>query len=596
VLYRTLTYLRMRQAAMSSVSDRVSGSASTEPTEPLSVVGHGALQRKMLGRYDTPRPLSQAMADWAIREAGDSVLEPSSGSGVFLRSASRRLRELGATDPADQIWGCDIDPAAVAQSRYCLQQHYDHVVSGDFLTLIDSAGFVGRKFKCIVGNPPFISMHRMDSQQRAQASALIARSGVQIDRKASLWAYFLAGATCALSSGGNLALILPEAALHAQYGKAVLSRIADCFRAGMILGIRERCFVGDGAAERIVLFLGEHYVGENARACWALEECGSVKAAIELLQNRAGRCRSPDSEGVTTAAPLMMSRLHPGAEKILDIPCSTSLAEIAEIRIGVVTGADRFFVLSEPRRKELRIPLSAVIPLMKDFRLSAGISYQKKDWQRSRNSASPCWLLVPRAREKSKAVLSYLDSFPKDEIDRNCTFSKRKPWYVPTLGRYPDAFLRYMGGSGPRILLAGFAATCTNSVHRIYFKKAGDHLLHKAIGLSLHSSYSRLSAECEGRTYGSGVLKLEPSEAKRLRLIVPESIDRPSFDECLGKFQAAQRAGDSAGAARAVDDWLAEQMPGLARELDFTKLRQLVEIASERRRGRISNPEAGRNG
>lgn len=544
------------------------------------------LPRKRIGRYDTPRPISQAITDWVIRSSGDRVIEPSAGSGVFVKSACRRLVELGTKDPGSQIWACDIDARAVEHARRSLPHHEDHVVEGDFLSLANGPEFAGREFDCVIGNPPFISMHRMDEKQRRSAWLLASNSLVTIDRKASLWAYFAIASIRVLKDGGNLGLILPASCLHSNYGKNIIKSVASRFEYSLLLSIRERCFLDDGAQERIVILLGEGYQGRAVSSGLTIEEYDSVVATIRRLGAINGRESKPSWHGIAAPVPLLMSRVVAEAENVLDTEESVSLGDLAQIHIGVVTGANKFFVLTESRRRILGIPESCVIPLLADFRSTAGIAFRYSDWRKMMDSDMPCWLLIPRENEKSKAVIDYLDGFPEEARLKNRTFSKRDPWYRPIIGKPPHAFLRYMGAFAPRILLSRFPSVATNSIHVVYFNKEVELVRRTATALSLHSSYSRLSAEYEGRAYGSGVLKLELSEARRLKLVLPRNIRAKEMQRCATAFEAANRRGNSDQATLVVDNWLVQQIPELASQVDFTKVRQLLSLAMERRRAR----------
>jgi hypothetical protein len=83
------------------------------------------------------------------------------------------------------------------------------------------------------------------------------------------------------------------------------------------------------------------------------------------------------------------------------------------------------------------------------------------------------------------------------------------------------------------------------------------------LALGTLSSFSQLSAELVGRSYGGGVLKLEPSELKRLRVpLVPSTITK-----VLAKHvNFLLRQGKHAEATSAVDDALIEAGCGLSAE------------------------------
>jgi len=542
-------------------------------------------RRRKLGRYDTPRLLSEAVADWAVRSPTDHVLEPSSGSGVLVLSVIHRLRSLGQSRPRSNVWACDIDPTACSQTMQNCRLSANRVWNADFLSLISQDGVAKRKFDSVVGNPPYVSLHRMPIRQRKSAFDIAERLNLPIDCKASLWGYFLAASVFALREKGRLALILPESILHAEYGRELLRTTGSLFSGCIALSIRERCFVADGTAERVVLLLGDDFRGSSSTSEIALHESATVKEAANFLS------------GLTPARAALLPRLNGHAVPHLlpsslcmpfdlaDIPCSIPLANCVDIKIGVVTGANDFFVLSESERKHLRLPLFAVTPILSRFEACPGLAFRWADWERSRDAGKKCWLFCPGPESRSKAVSNYLAAFPEQEKAKNCTFGKRSPWYAVQLDREPDAFLRYMGAYGPRMAFVRCSATCTNSVHRVYFKKDTTQLERKAIMMSLHSSFSQLSAEFEGRAYGSGVLKLEPSEARRVHLLLPHKLTDQYIDKCFRRVEKRLLREGILGATEEIDEWLYASIPQLEDVLPLSHLRTWLDAAVKRRLG-----------
>lgn len=76
----------------------------------------------------------------------------------------------------------------------------------------------------------------------------------------------------------------------------------------------------------------------------------------------------------------------------------------------------------------------------------------------------------------------------------------------------------------------------TNSVHRLYFKDSVAKIQIKAITISILSTFSLLSAEVEGRSYGAGVLKHEPSEASRIKILLPKDYTENEINELFKKI------------------------------------------------------------
>ena len=187
--------------------------------------------RRQLGGSNTPRPLSQSIVNWAIRCATDNwsrVPAP----GFLWRVPFIGSRDFAFSAPKSNVWACDIDTKACAETIDATNIEPRRMWNGDFLAAVDERGFNGKRFDCVVGNPPFVSLHRMKRRQRKGAGDALSRLGVSLDRKASLWAYFVVVAIHSLRKGGRLAMIVPESALHADYARKLLSAVAghfDCF-------------------------------------------------------------------------------------------------------------------------------------------------------------------------------------------------------------------------------------------------------------------------------------------------------------------------------------------------------------------------------
>ncbi len=92
-----------------------------------------------------------------------------------------------------------------------------------------------------------------------------------------------------------------------------------------------------------------------------------------------------------------------------------------------------------------------------------------------------------------------------------------------------------MGSEPPRIAINEAGATCTNAIHRLWLKRPEGAGIH-AIAAASWTTLYWLSAELVGRSYGGGVLKLEPTAATSLRIT---SVGGPELiDELVGAYKA----------------------------------------------------------
>ncbi len=541
-------------------------------------------ERRSLGRFDTPRPLAQAVADWAVRSKNDRIIEPSSGGGIIVQSIASRLRELGGVQVGKQIVACDIDPRALSETSRCTSDTLPTLVLGNFLAL-GQEQLGEHKFEAVVGNPPYVRLHTMDMASREAARRSLPE-GHRLDAKASLWAYFPIHAFKFLKAGGRMSWILPETLLHSDYGKQMLRWAAQNFSRCIAVSLRERCFEVDGAKERVVILLLEGAGTPAVRETEMVE----YQSAAECI-NALARMAQNDSPGLPQlnghAVPhLVSSEAAAAAAALEESGDFTRLGDLATIRIGVVTGDNRFFVMSDQQRKAAKLNARHFKPVVSRFAdLGDGLEHGRVVVrhgpfdQETRNL-----LLCPKPESIDKNLLSFLAGYSEDEIKSNKTMQKRAHWQCPALGQVPHAFLRYMGKSAPRLVLNTAQSYCTNTIHGVFFKDGITQDKQRAICLALHSSYCQLSAEFEGRQYGSGVLKLEPSEAARLSVPASASV----LGALAGKWSQLSKRAMRDGwetIVGEIDQIILSNSSKLAKNLPLLRVRTILQRVGQRRTG-----------
>jgi type I restriction-modification system DNA methylase subunit len=163
--------------------------------------------QKELGAFYTPELVAEFLTNWAIRDAKDSVLDPSAGEGVFLAAARNRIAALGGT-AAGQVRGIEVSAGThtVLQMSFPQSDAGPTVIHADFFdTSADSIG----KVTAVVGNPPFIRYHRFSGEKRRKALDRALQAGVKLSELSSSWAPFLVHATSFIRPGGRMAVVAP---------------------------------------------------------------------------------------------------------------------------------------------------------------------------------------------------------------------------------------------------------------------------------------------------------------------------------------------------------------------------------------------------
>src|ERR1700732_3315269 len=171
--------------------------------------------QKRLGKFYTPAVVARPMTDWALRDSGDRVLDPSYGACAFFVAALARLKVLGARDPEDQIFGVDVDPGAARYLNSMLEgrKSTSNFRTDDFLGVRPEA--FRSRMQAIVGNPPYVRHHSLSDEQLVKARDALKESRYALNGQDGYWAYFVLHALHFLDKGGRLALVLPAALLNA---------------------------------------------------------------------------------------------------------------------------------------------------------------------------------------------------------------------------------------------------------------------------------------------------------------------------------------------------------------------------------------------
>ena len=104
-----------------------------------------------------------------------------------------------------------------------------------------------------------------------------------------------------------------------------------------------------------------------------------------------------------------------------------------------------------------------------------------------------------------------------------------------------------------------------------------------AISISLNSTFSQLSAEIEGRSYGSGVLKLEPSEAARIKIILPENLVKEHVEATFCEVDRLLKQKKLAAATGLADSFVFGDQTKASRQMTVESLSTALDEARSRR-------------
>lgn len=513
---------------------------------------------KLRGGYYTPKAVAEWLTQWAVRKAADMVLEPSAGDGSFLEAAASRLLALGAepAEAASQIKGVELlDSEAKAAGERLTRTlgacGKSAIVDGDFFGWREKQRGM---FDVVVGNPPFIRYQSFPEPARGRAMALMERAGFKPNRLTNIWVPFVVAAAEALKPGGRLAMVIPAELLQVTYAAQLRVYLAERFKHIDVVACNELFF--DGAEQEVLLLLadGARDPDRARTACRvAFTEADTVAEVTRSVpKDLLAKAEEKDVRGdkekwlkyFLSAREIGLMRELRTHDRIVD------MGRLAEVDVGIVTGANEFFILrrSEIARRKLGKLIKRTISRSAHIR---GAVLTDADWIALDDGDERVHIVDIRQNARGEvpaAAAAYIQDGEDRGLHTGYKCSIRKPWYhVPTMWA-PDAFLFRQIHDFPRIVLNQAGATATDTIHRV---RARAGISASDISAAAFTHLTGASAEIEGRSYGGGVLELEPTEAERLLMpdakALAAAIPLAEADEMIrkGKIAALLEANDA---------------------------------------------------
>ena len=472
-------------------------------------MGYTAKQstNKLRGGYYTPSTITEFLSKWAIKEKESRVLEPSCGDGQFLISLTK-LFGNNVSITAIELIKEEADKA-IAQGN----KKTKVIVSDAFKWYEEN--LPDGEFDAVIGNPPFIRYQNFPEEHRLSAFRLMREQKLSPTKLTNSWVPFLVLATKALKSNGRLGLIVPAELLQVSYARELRQYLSTKYKNLTIVTFRHLVF--PDIQQEVVLLLGERGDCITSKISLLefenLDDLQFTELATKLEQHRILDINH-DNEKWTqfylTRSELDLIRSIESSNKF------TRLGDIAEVDVGVVTGNNNFFIVNLEKAKELNI-LDYCSPIVGRSNHLSGLSFGSEDYLSKSQIGEKMLLFNPGKighHELTKEAVTYILLAEKLGVADGYKCNIRKPywWNVPSVWK-PDAFMLRQIHEGPKIIANLTDATSTDTVHRIRMK---NNISADLLSIASYNSLTFALAEIRGRSYGGGVLELEPSEAENL--------------------------------------------------------------------------------
>lgn len=499
---------------------------------------------KIRGGYYTPGAIARFLGDW-VGAGGPRLLEPSCGDGAILRELARR---------SEQAVGVELDPGEATKARDACPGI--DIVADDFFTWFEPKQ--RGAWDGVAGNPPFIRFQHWTEPTRAAALDVMRSVGLRPTRLTNAWVPFVVASALAIRDGGRLGLVVPGEVMQVTYAAQLRAFLVDELSELTIVSFRD--LVLDGILQEVVLLLGVRGRGPAQIKVVEATNLKSLPEATRLTMIPHAPALRHDKEKWTKYfldPPQIEALREARADGGL-----TRLGEVADVDVGIVTGRNRFFVM-RPSSGTARKVEEHLLPLVSKSAHLSGTRFSSRDLAALETDDAPCRLLAVEEStqlDEDDALQSYVRAGEAENVHQGYKCSIRKRWWVVPSVWVPDAFLLRQIYDHPRLIANHAGAMSTDTVHRVRILNG---VAATSVASASVNSATFAFAEVMGRSYGGGVLELEPREAEALPFPDASKLS----DEHVEDVDRLVRAGRLLEAVSLVDRVLLIDHHGFSREL-----------------------------
>lgn len=463
-----------------------------------------AISRHARGAYFTPEPIARFMTEWALEHGARRILEPSCGEAQFLRTAHQ---VLSASQTTGELHGVELHAPSVREAMRLLAQDgaSAQIRCGNFFEFDGNADM-----DAVIGNPPYVRYQLHRGNERTLSRRAAAAGGIELNELASVWAAFVVHATSFLRTGGRMALVLPAELMFVNYAAPVRSMLLSRFAGVSLVLFDERVFAD--AQEEVVLLLADGY-GHQGKKHFRLHQVPNAAALGTLSEGVLHTVEQTEERWTSSLATSEARGIYSHALAEADF---VPLQAWGETSLGAVTGNNKWFTRTAAQLDDLELDSTEVVRISPPgSRHLRGLELSEAQWQKLSAQNAATYLFRPEGNA-SVAGERLIAQGELAGVDQAYKCRVRSPWWRVPLASVPDLFMTYMNADTPRLTTNTANVHHINSIHGVYLGADVRELGRDLLPLASLNTLTMLGAEIVGRSYGGGILKLEPSEADKL--------------------------------------------------------------------------------
>ena len=500
---------------------------------------------KLSGRYFTPQAIADFVARWVIDQATDveTILEPSVGEGVFLKSAAKldphadvvsieidKETASKAVETEGYFWYDNWDSYVKAKGK---KKHKKAVVNDDFYIAYRN-GLSQKRYRAILGNPPYIRYQYLNEEQRNEQSEILTSNSMKSNKLINAWVSFTVACVSCMDVNSRIGLVIPAELLQVKYSEDLRKFLVGQLNRCTIITFDNLVF--DDIEQEVVLLLGEKIENDDEHLIKIVSFSDADALDMDVV-NGEQFIEADLHSSKWTKYFLNTNQLNL-ISRIKSDDRFVKFSDIAKCEVGITTGNNKYFCVNDETVKKYHLLKYCRALIARSVNIH-GVQFLPKDWQENIDSGARTYLLdlAPFDSKKfTKGVLDYIKW--GEDNDHNTSYKTRirDEWYkVPSVWS-PDVFFLRRNYQFPKVMLNTdeVNAVSTDTMHRVKLKQ---HENGKRLIVSYYTSLGLLFSELEGRSYGGGVLEILPGEVGNIMLTDIFQSERISDQEVEVLFQ-----------------------------------------------------------
>ena len=469
--------------------------------------------RNRMGQYATPTTLAREILAKGVSllppEAPIRFLDPGIGTGSFFSALNATVLQ----QRIESAKGFEIDTHYGEPARALWGGTQLDIQIEDFT--IANPG-LGKKANLLICNPPYVRHHHIDSSSKSELqNRTEAACGLRFNGLSGLYCYFIGLSHSFMAQGAIAGWLIPSEFMDVNYGQTLKRYLLN----------------------KVTLLQIHRYDPKNVQFPDALVSSSVVwiknilpSKSYSVLFTYGGTLTEPNISREVSTLELAKEpkwTRYPQADS-LRTSNLIRLSDLFDIRRGLATGGNHFFILDYDQIKMHKLPMDCFRPILPSSRYITSNEI-KADKHGFPLIDKQLYLLDTRLPEEEiskryPSLRKYLDTGKTGlkPVANSYLCRSRTPWYAQESRKAAPILCTYMGrsrnGANPfRFILNHSIATASNTFLMLYPKSllADSVKTNPNIIRNIWEYLSKIEPIAlfgHGRVYGGGLHKLEPKE------------------------------------------------------------------------------------